>query len=217
MALLQTVLFDLDGTLIDSVRLILDSYHHTLQRHGLPARTDEDWLKGVGTPLHVQFADWRDSPDVLAALIATYREYNLTHHDRMVTIYPGIIEAVREIKAAGRQTGLVTSKNRQGAVRGLSLVGLEALMDVLVCADEVTNPKPHPEPVEKAVALLGADPGTTLYVGDSVHDMRSGRAAGVKTAAALWGPFGRSHLQEASPDYWLEQPGDLVKLVRPEE
>jgi pyrophosphatase PpaX len=213
MTQLQTVLFDLDGTLIDSVRLILDSYHHTLAQHGFPARTDEEWLKGVGTPLTAQFSEWRESPDTLEALIATYREYNLKHHDRMVTIYPGVIDAVREIKAARRQTGLVTSKNRPGALRGLKLVGLDALMDVLVCADEVTNPKPHPEPVEKAVALLGADPSTTVYVGDSVHDMHSGRAAGVRTAAALWGPFGRSHLESARPDYWLETPADLVRLV----
>jgi len=210
---LQTALFDLDGTLIDSIRLILDSYHHTLTQHNLPARTDEDWLKGVGTPLAVQFSEWRKSPEVLEALIATYREYNLKHHDSMVTVYPGVLEAVREIKAAGVQTGLVTSKNRLGALRGLKLVGLEALMDVLVCADEVTNPKPHPEPVEKALALLGADPASTVYVGDSIHDMHSGRAAGVKTAAALWGPFGRDHLESASPDYWLETPQDLVRLV----
>jgi pyrophosphatase PpaX len=125
-----------------------------------------------------------------------------------------VVDAVREIKAAGLQTGLVTSKNRQGALRGLKLVGLEALMDVLVCADEVTNPKPHPEPVEKAVSLLGADPATTVYVGDSVHDMHSGRAAGVRTAAALWGPFGRAHLEQSKPDYWLDTPQDLVDLVR---
>ncbi|MGH7534234.1 MAG: HAD-IA family hydrolase, partial [Gemmatimonadales bacterium] len=117
------------------------------------------------------------------------------------------------IKAAGLATGLVTSKNRLGALRGLTLVGLEAMMDVLVCADEVSNAKPHPEPVEKAVRLLGADPVTTVYVGDSVHDMHSGRAAGVCTAAVLWGPFGRSHLEDASPDYWLETPEDLVRLA----
>jgi pyrophosphatase PpaX len=210
---LQTALFDLDGTLIDSIRLILDSYHHTLTTHNLPARTDEEWLRGVGTPLNVQFSQWRESPEVLEAMIATYREYNLKHHDRMVTVYPGVIEAVREIKAAGIQTGLVTSKNRQGALRGLKLVGLEALMDVLVCCDEVTNPKPHPEPVEKAVELLGANPATTVYVGDSIHDMNSGRAAGVQTAAALWGPFGRDHLESAKPDYWLERPSDLVELL----
>ena len=214
MPTLRTVLFDLDGTLIDSLRLILDSYHHTLAQHGLPARTDEDWLKGVGTPLTVQLAEWRDEPGTLEAMIATYREYNLRHHDQMVTVYPGVVDAVREIKAAGLQTGLVTSKNRNGALRGLRLVGLEAVMDVLVCADEVTNPKPHPEPVEMAVSLLGADPATTVYVGDSLHDMHSGRAAGVRTAAALWGPFGRAHLESAHPDYWLEAPGDLAELVR---
>jgi pyrophosphatase PpaX len=213
MPALQTALFDLDGTLIDSIRLILDSYHHTLTQHNLPARSDEDWLKGVGTPLSVQFSEWRESPETLEAMIATYRDYNLRHHDHMVTIYPGVLEAVREIKAAGIQTGLVTSKNRPGAVRGLKLVGLEALMDVLVCADEVANPKPHPEPVEKAVALLGADPASTVYVGDSIHDMHSGRAAGVQTAAALWGPFGRKHLESARPDYWLETPTDLARLI----
>ena len=213
MATIRTVLFDLDGTLIDSLRLILDSYHHTLSQHGLPARSDADWLKGVGTPLTVQLAEWRDEIGTIEALIATYREYNLKHHDRMVTVYPGVLPAVRELKAAGLQTGLVTSKNRHGALRGLTLVGLEALMDVLVCADEVTNPKPHPEPVQKAVALLGADPRSTVYVGDSVHDMHSGRAAGVRTAAALWGPFPRIQLEVAEPDYWLETPGDLLKLA----
>jgi pyrophosphatase PpaX len=213
MAAIQTVLFDLDGTLIDSIRLILDSYHHTLAAHGVPPRTDEDWLQGVGTPLSVQFAEWRDDLGKLEAMVATYRAYNLAHHDRMVTVYPGVVAAVEAIRAAGRRTGLVTSKNRQGALRGLTLVRLEAMMDVLVCADEVINPKPHPEPVQKAVALLGADPGTTVYVGDSIHDMVSGRAAGVRTAAALWGPFGREHLELATPDYWLETPADLLTLL----
>jgi pyrophosphatase PpaX len=210
---LQTFLFDLDGTLIDSVRLILDSYHHTLAAHGLPPRSDEEWLRGVGTPLTVQLAEWRDH-GMLDALIATYREYNLANHDRMVTVYPGIVAAVEAIRRAGRATGLVTSKNRTGALRGLALAKLESMMDVLVCADEVTNPKPHPEPVEKAVALLGTDPATTVYVGDSIHDMVSGRAAGVQTAAALWGPFGREHLAGATPDFWLETPADLVALLK---
>ena len=214
MAKLHTVLFDLDGTLIDSVRLILDSYHHTLATHGLPPRSDEEWLEGVGTPLSVQFGAFQDGAGMLDALIATYREYNLKHHDRMVTVYPGVLEMVRELKQDGIATGLVTSKNRSGALRGLALAQLESLMDVLVCSDEVENPKPHPEPVEKAVRLLGADPATTVYVGDSIHDMRSGRSAGVRTAAVLWGPFGRAHLEGAHPDYWLERPEELLAVVR---
>ena len=182
----RIILFDLDGTLIDSVRLILDSYHHTMRSHGLPARSDDHWLHGLGTPLSAQLAEWGDDPDTLMALIATYREYNLEHHDRMVTVYPGIVEVVRAIREAGVSTGLVTSKNRNGALRGLGVAGLVDMMDVLVCADEVDNPKPHPEPVEKAVRLLDGNPVQTIYVGDSIHDMQSGRAAGVRTAAALW-------------------------------
>jgi pyrophosphatase PpaX len=211
---INTVLFDLDGTLIDSVRLILDSYHHALATHGLPPRSDEEWLEGVGTPLTAQFSALRATASMLDALIATYREYNLEHHDRMVSVYPGVVDVVKALKENGIATGLVTSKNRSGAVRGLTLARLEALMDVLVCADEVDNPKPHPEPVQKAVRLLGADPAATVYVGDSIHDMLSGRAAGVRTAAVLWGPFGRSHLEGARPDYWLEAPEDLLALVK---
>jgi len=210
---LQTFLFDLDGTIIDSIRLIIDSYHHTLRAHGLPPRTDDEWLRGIGTPLRVQFAEWCGEPESLEAMIATYREYNLHHHDRMVTPYEGVVDAIRAIRAAGRRTGLVTSKNRHGAMLGLGLCSVEPLMDVVIGADDVVNPKPHGEPVEKALALLGADAATAVYVGDSVHDMRAGRHAGVRTAAVLWGPFTREDLAATEPDYWLERPEDLVALL----
>jgi pyrophosphatase PpaX len=209
---LTTVLFDLDGTLIDSIRLILDSYHHTLRTHRLPARTDAEWLRGIGTPLRVQFAEWREHPG-LERMIDTYREYNLANHDACVTPYPGITDVVRAIKSAGLATGLVTSKNRSGAERGLRLCDIEPLMDVIVGADDVENPKPHPEPVEKAMLYLGADPLRTVYVGDSVHDMASGRAARARTAAVLWGPFTRADLAPTEPDFWLEQPTDLLTLL----
>ena len=213
MPALRTVLFDLDGTLIDSIQLIIDSYHHTLEVHGIPARSDQEWLEGIGTPLRVQFAEWAHDEERMEAMIATYREYNIFHHDRRVTVYPGVVEMVRAVRAAGCRTGLVTSKNRVGAFRGLRVAGLEETMDVVIGADDVVHPKPHREPVDRAVALLGADPATTVYVGDSVHDMHSGRSAGVRTAAVLWGPFGRADLEPTAPDYWLEHPAELVSLL----
>jgi len=210
----DTLLFDLDGTLINSVKLILDSYHHTLLVHGIPARSDDDWLRGVGTPLRVQFADWDDGSGKIEELVATYREYNLANHDSMVTLYDGIAEMLHEVRASGYRTALVTSKNRQGALRGLDLTGLTPYLEELVCVDDVVNPKPHPEPVEKAVRLLGTAADRAIFFGDSVHDMHSGRAAGVTTAAVLWGPFGRAHLESSSPDYWLTTPGEILPLVR---
>ncbi len=210
---IRTVLFDLDGTLIDSIDLILTSYHHTMARHGLPPLTDAEWLRGVGTPLRVQLGQFASGPDQMDALVATYREFNLGNHDTMVRPYPGISDLIHAIRASGRQTGVVTSKSQEGTRRGLRLVGLDDQFDVLICVDDVVNPKPHPEPVLKAVAALGADPATTIYIGDSVHDLHSGRGAGVLTGAALWGPFTRADLEPAAPDYWLEAPDDVGRLL----
>lgn len=210
---LRTVLFDLDGTLADSVRLILDSYHHTLEVHRLPARTDDYWLAGLGTPLTAQFAPWAGDDGVMAAMIATYRDYNLRHHDGQVSPYPGVVAMVRAVRAAGLRTGLVTSKNRSGALRGLRVIGLEDTMEAVVGADDVQHAKPHPEPVHKALAVLCEEPANAVFVGDSLHDMESGRAAGTRTAAVLWGPFDRTHLEPSAPDHWLEQPDDLLRLL----
>lgn len=210
---IRTVLFDLDGTLIDSVALILASCHHTMEAHGLPAKTDEEWLRHIGTPLTAHFAAWIDEHGTAEAMIQTYRVFNLAHHDRMIREYPGVVEAVKRVHQLGVAMGIVTSKHLAGARRGLELVGLDQMMDVMVCADHVTNGKPHPEPVERAVALLGADPAATLYVGDSIHDLRSGRGAGVLTAAVLWGPIARAELEPGEPDFWLEEPEELVALI----
>lgn len=210
---LRTVLFDLDGTLIDSIQLILDSYHHTLQVHGIPPRTSRQWLDGIGTPLRVQFREWAHDEVQMEAMIATYREYNLAHHDSRVTVYPGVVEMVHAVRAAGCRTGVVTSKNRSGALRGLRLAGLEQAMDVVIGADDVEQPKPHREPLDRALERLGAAHAGAVYVGDSVHDMHAGRNAGVQTAAVLWGPFGRTDLAPTHPDHWLEHPSELVSLV----
>jgi pyrophosphatase PpaX len=208
-----TLLFDLDGTLLDSVRLILDSYHHTTEVHGLPRRSDAEWLAGLGTPLRVQFAPYADTPERMAELIATYREYNLGHHDARVSAYPGVPEAIRAVRTRGVRLGLVTSKNRSGAERGLRVIGLAGHFEVIVGADDVENPKPHPEPVLRALDQMGVSAAKAIYIGDSTHDMESGRAAGVRTAAVLWGPFRREQLVHTAPDLWLERPGELVGLV----
>ena len=213
MTTINTVLFDLDGTLIDSIELILSSYRHTMAEHGFPDVPDEEWLRGVGTPLRAQLGPWARDEAHLEALVETYRDYNLSRHDSMIRPFPRVTEIVRAIRARGIRTGVVTSKTRDGTRRGLRLVDLEDAIEIMVCADDVTNAKPHPEPVHRAVAELGADPASTLFVGDSIHDMHSGREAGVLTGAVLWGPFAREALEPAAPDYWLETPEHLGRLV----
>jgi pyrophosphatase PpaX len=209
----QTVLFDLDGTLIDSIRLIVDSYHHTLATHGLPPQDDEVFLRGIGRPLATQLAAWASDAVPVETLVATYRRYNLANHDARVKAYPGVVACVQALSKAGTRLGIVTSKNRDGTLRGLKVAGLEEAFEVLVCSDDVTRGKPHREPVDRAVGLLGADRSRTLFVGDSIHDMHAGRHAEVRTGAALWGPFAREDLASSEPDHWVDKPADVVGLV----
>lgn len=209
---LTTFLFDLDGTLIDSIELILRSYRHTMRTHRGAEPPDAVWMEGLGTPLRVQFRRWTDDEDEIQAMVETYREYNLAHHDEMVRPYDGVVGEVRRLHQAGKILGLVTSKMRGGAMKGLRLAGLEDAFSVVVGSDDVANPKPHPEPVQNALRHLGRTPAEAVFIGDSRHDLECGRAAGVTTAAVLWGPFDRSQLQDLEPDYWLEQPRDLARI-----
>ncbi|MCY2960116.1 MAG: HAD-IA family hydrolase [Planctomycetota bacterium] len=211
--MIQTALFDLDGTLIDSIELIRLSYEHTLRVHFDRELAQEDWLTGLGRPLRWQFAQYTRDPSEVEAMIATYRAYNLAHHDAMVTAFPGAVEAVRSLKERGVALAIVTSKLNAGARRGLACAGFGDLFDVIVGADDVDVHKPDPAPVRAALARLGREPGTAVMVGDSPHDLASGRAAGTRTAAVAWGPFERAELELASPDHWLDVPAAIADLL----
>jgi len=214
---LSTFLFDLDGTLIDSIDLILRSYRHTMQVHraNAPLPPDDIWMKGLGTPLWVQFRNWTEDEAEIEAMVATYRTYNLTHHDALVKPYEGVVAEVLKLQKKGKRLGLVTSKLKDGAMKGLRLAGLDQAFEIVIGAGDVTHPKPHPEPVLAALDLLGTPAAEAVFIGDSRHDMECGRAAGVQTAAVLWGPFDRAHLADLTPDYWLEKPDDLRQLYAP--
>jgi pyrophosphatase PpaX len=206
-------LYDLDGTLIDSVDLILDSYRHTLTRHHGTAPDDAVWLAGLGTPLRAQLQPFARDANELEQMVATYRDFNFTHHDTMIRPFPGTRSTLEYLKELGVKLGIVTSKLQHGLRRGLRVCGLEDLFAVLVAADDVTKHKPDPAPVFKALDLLQVRSDRTLFVGDSPHDMAAGRAAGVSTAAALWGPFKRGQLALHSPDHWLSRPNEVTSLI----
>jgi pyrophosphatase PpaX len=210
---LPTILFDLDGTLIDSIELILNSARHAFHKLDRTCPPDEEWLAGVGIPLFTMFRRYaRDEADC-AALIAAYREYQVIHHDRLTHCYADVVETVETIKSRGHAIGIVTSKSEALALRGLAHVGLARLMDTIVGCDSSTRHKPDPEPVRIALHRLDASPENAIFVGDSVHDVLAGNAAGVHTAAALWGAFKRADLEPGKPDAWLESVSDVVTLL----
>jgi pyrophosphatase PpaX len=207
------ILFDLDGTLIDSIELILNSAKHAFRDRNGHVPSDAEWLTGVGIPLANMFRRYASDDTEVDALIAKYREYQLANHDRLVRCYHRVVETVDMLRASGHPLGIVTSKTGWLAQRGLDNVGLGAHFDVIVGCDTCDLHKPDPGPVHFALERLRYAADEAAFVGDSIYDIQAGNAAGVVTIAALWGPFTRQDLAGSEPDHFLERISDLPRLI----
>lgn len=208
------VLFDLDGTLADTVPLILACYRHTMRTHLGRELPDEEWLRTIGTPVRAQLWAFARTDDEHAAMLETYVTFQRAQRDEGLKAYPGARRVVRRLAGSGAGLAVVTSKGREMALRTLERCGLADLFSVLVSADDVALAKPDPEPVMRALDALdltgrGED---VLFVGDSPYDVTAGRRAGVRTAAALWGPFERAELELAEPHHFVTRLDDLLAL-----
>jgi pyrophosphatase PpaX len=207
------VLFDLDGTLIDSIALLLASVRHAFADFDGRAPTDDEWIAGIGTPLRNQLRTFVPSDDDVTDLALRYRTFQREHHDALTTTYPGALDAVRALAKAGHPMGIVTSKSNAMMERGLTFTGFAPYMQTTIGCDSCDRHKPDPLPVQLALRELGYDPHEAVFVGDSPHDMNAGNAAGVTTIAALWGPFTRQQLEPTHPTHYLERIFDLPALV----
>ncbi|HWI52674.1 MAG TPA: pyrophosphatase PpaX [Symbiobacteriaceae bacterium] len=208
----SVVLFDLDGTVINTNDLIVTSFRYVLKEQlGLDVPASEIH-KAFGEPLPKTMG--RYCAERAGELTDFYRVFNQANHDALVKQFEGMKETLDALQAAGVKLGIVTSKMRDMALRGLRVCGFESYFDTVVGMDETEKHKPGPEPVLLALERLGEVPGAhVLMVGDSTFDILCGRNAGCKTAAVGWTVIDRQLLTEVLPDHWVEQPVDLVDLV----
>ncbi len=234
------VIFDLDGTVVDTVELIRDSFRHSVRTvlgRDLP---DEHILAGVGQPLMTQMR--RLSEEHAQELYDVYREYNHRRHDELIRGYDGMRELLEGLRAAGRRLGIVTSKSRDttqmafAAVRPRRVLRRrghgERLRRAQALAGAAAALPRAPRGAHAAVGVGGGEPdegsagasesgGTgasdrghrrPIYVGDSPVDIVAGRAAGMATAAVDWGVFGREELLAVEPDFYVATPAELLAL-----
>jgi len=209
----SAILFDLDGTLIDTIELILSSARFAFQgwHRGVP--TDAEWVRGIGTPLVQQLRAYTQDDAELATLLDRYRHHQREHHDRMTRCYADVPEVVERLSREGYRLAIVTSKATPIAHQSLAHVGLDAYFQTVVGYEDTARHKPHPEPVLQALTRLGVTTDDSVFVGDSPHDIHAGRAAGVATVAALWGAFDRETLAAAEPDHLIECASDLPGVL----
>jgi pyrophosphatase PpaX len=205
------ILFDLDGTVVDTVVLIRESHRYAVRTVLGDEFTDERLVAGVGKPLLEQMHAF--SPEHAEELYRVYREWNHAHTAELIAAYEGITELLESLTGAGRQLGLVTSKSRDAVDLAFRSLPVARYFDIVVTADDSSRHKPHPEPLELALQRLGRTGEACCYVGDSPFDIQAGKAARLATIGVTWGFFGRGDLEAVAPDLICDTAAELGELL----
>lgn len=230
----HAIIFDLDGTLVNTGPLIEESFRYTFSKAFKVAIAPEELTSLVGIPLAAQmlhfavhYYDERTShfeqannPDELAGqLIEVYREYCAKIHDDYIEPFEGITPFIEELKKSGAHFGVATSKRHQTAVQDLDHFGLYKYFDVLIGADDVSEHKPKPMPLLKVLELLNTQhetlisPAQCIYVGDSPYDIQAAKAAGMMSVGAGYGMFSPELLIAEKPNLLVQSPAELNQLL----
>ena len=202
---LRIVLFDLDGTLIDSTELIVGSFEHTYRKMGR-VMSREQIQADLGMPLRNTLHRYFAGADLERAMNA-YLSYNLVRQ------MAGVARLVKRLKDAGLRLGVVTSKLRDTAQRGLTLCHLDRLFEVLVAKEDTDRHKPDSEPLIYALAAFEADASECAYVGDTPLDIEAARGAGVRAVAALWRPVNPEAFSQWEPDAYARTPDEAADIL----
>jgi pyrophosphatase PpaX len=195
---LRAVLFDLDGTLLDSIPLIRRTFEKVFADFGIPWGEGEV-MKTVGLPLR-QAAEIY-APDQEEQFLKAYTEFYHDHQAEMLELFPGTIETLDVLRRAGLRLGLVTSKRREPAVAGMSMTGLDRYISHVVALEDTGRPKPYPDCLLRGLELLAVKPGQSVYVGDSCYDVLTGKNAGVATTGVTWGIASQEEMCSCQPDF----------------
>src|ERR671933_2042762 len=206
------VLFDLDGTLIDSGTMILASFRHATRAVLARDFSDEVLLARVGGATLDEQMRTLD-PTRVEDLVASYREHNEPLHEKLQPC-AGVVDVLERLHEEGRRLGIVTAK-RQVTVRlAFRVLPLSHLFDAVVASDDVERSKPYPDGILRALELLGARPEDAAYVGDSPFDVEAAKRAGVHAVAVTWGGIhSRETLEMARADTLVDSPEELLGVL----
>jgi pyrophosphatase PpaX len=221
----KAVLFDLDGTLIDTTDLILRCFQFSWSTVCGFEHPRETLIDTFGTPLRDSMYHLlaRDSAgngirnaeaetSTVEELILAYRTFNVSNHDVLARPFEGTREVLTELRRRSYSIAVVTSKGRELALRGLRLCSLHDLLDSAIFLEDTTLHKPHPAPILAALERLGTPLDAAAYVGDSRHDIIAARAAGIRSVGALWGPFPRAAIEREGPTFIAESITELLEI-----
>jgi len=210
--LIKAILFDLDGTLIDTNELIIESFQHALKKHLNRDIPREEIVKTFGEPL-IEAMKRYDEENV-EEILSIYRKYQETRHDVLAKECGGVTDGIIALKDIGMKIALVTSKRRPMTERGLNLISLNQYMDVVVAFEDTENHKPTGGPALKACELLGVKPDEAIMVGDSHFDILCGKDAGCYTCLVSYTALPLDETMSYEPDFIIDSISELADICK---
>lgn len=208
---IRNILFDLDGTLLDTNELIIQSFQHTYQRHLNKHVDKKDIIKTFGEILKITLD--REFGDDSGEAINTYRNFQIGKFEKLISIHDGVKEGVIKLYKQGYKLGVVTSRLNESAIKGLNHFGLMEYFNIIIGADDTEKHKPDPTPAFMALKELGGKPEETIFVGDSAFDVLCGKNAGIKSVIVGWSALPMDIILKHEPDYVVDSMEELVALV----
>ncbi|MDD2533235.1 MAG: HAD-IA family hydrolase [Eubacteriales bacterium] len=208
----DAIIFDVDGTLIDSIPFIIECFQQTFtQNLGQPA--DEAAIKAtIGMPLESVFSSY--PAEISENLMKTYLEYNLAHLGQGIGLFVGIPQMLQTLRKMNIPTAIVTSKRNVALQPSLRDFELAEYFDLIITKEDTVRHKPNPDPLFAAMDRLGlSQPGRVIYVGDSIHDLECAVRAGCQPVMVGWTRMPKSPLQQAHPAVWIDHPNDLITFL----
>lgn len=205
------VVFDLDGTVVNTIPLIIASYEHAMWDVLGERTSPEEARSWIGQTLYATFH--ARHPSRAQELIDSYVTWNAAHLPELLEEFPGTPELLDALTAAGVVTGVATSKRRVSAENTLRYAGLEGRLPVTVAMEDTDLHKPRPEPLLVALERLGGSAAVAAYVGDAVVDVQAAKAAGMTAVAVSWGAASREALEAAAPDHIVDTVAELEELL----
>lgn len=212
----KTLLFDLDGTLLNTLDDLWSSVNHALLSFDFPPCSKEHVRKALGNGIRRLIEACVPStamPHEVDQVFTTFRQHYLAHSLDTTAPYPGILPMLDLLKERGFRMGMVSNKV-DAAVQDLHQRFFKEQLEIALGESESTPPKPNPAGVLRAMEILDAEPRTTLYVGDSEVDHATARAAGVASCLVLWGFRDADTLHSLQADHYLQEPKDLLELLK---
>lgn len=214
MAETKILILDFDGTLGDTVGVIVQTMQATIRELGLPARTDKECASMIGLRLidipPVLFPECNLDGEFYAQ---TYRRlFHIYNTAGAVELYPNVIETLTELKNRGLVLTIASSRSKASLTNYIKDLGIEALISYVLGADDVIEGKPNPEPVNRTLEKFGFKPEEAIVVGDTVFDVDMGKNAGTKTCGVTYGNGSRESISAA--DWVIDDFGQLLEIVK---